>query len=211
MSSTFTSGNSDGLLGLGYESGNTCSPSQCRTFFSNFESSADSAVFTADLQTDGGSHDFGYIDSGKYSGSITYVPTLQQNPSYWDFTADSDEYGNEIGYSIMDTGTSLWFMPSASVSDYYANVPSAQDSSSEGGYIFSCDENLPDFSVGIGGTTFTVPGSSLNFQPLGDGNCFGGMQAANGLPGNIFGDVFMKNFFVAFDLGNNQIGVADQS
>ncbi|KAF2165915.1 hypothetical protein M409DRAFT_66870 [Zasmidium cellare ATCC 36951] len=213
VSSTFTSGNSDGLLGLGYESGNTCTPSQCQTFFGNFQSSASSALFTADLQSSGGSYDFGYIDASKYSGSITYVPTLQQNPSYWDFTADSDANGNAIGYSIMDTGTSLWYLPSASVSGYYANVPSAQDSSSAGGYVFSCDESLPDFSVGIGGTTFTVPGAALNFQPLGDGSgdCFGGLQVDDGLPGSIFGDVFMKNFFVVFDLGNNQVGVASQS
>ena len=67
-------------------------------------------------------------------------------------------------------------------------------------------------SVDIGGTTFTVPGSELNFQPLGDGsgNCVGGIQQNDGLPGSIFGDVFMKNFFVVFDLGNNQIGVANQ-
>lgn len=107
VSSEFVSGVSDGLLGLGYESGNTCQPQQCQTFFGNLQNDTPSPLFTADLQTNGGSYDFGYIDSSKYSGSITYVDTLQENPSYWDFTAGgysvNGQSGDDIGYSIMDT------------------------------------------------------------------------------------------------------------
>lgn len=59
VSAEFQSGASDGLLGLGYESGNTCAPNKCQTFFGNLLGSTPSPLFTADLQTNGGSYDFG--------------------------------------------------------------------------------------------------------------------------------------------------------
>lgn len=217
VSSSFASGAGDGLLGLGYESGNTCSPNQCQTFFGNLQNSVPSPLFTADLQENGGSYDFGYIDSSKYSGSLTYTNVLQQNPSYWDFTAGdfsvSGSSSGSIGYSIMDTGTSLWLLPDSAVSAYYGQVSGAQNSNQDGGYVFPCGASLPDASATIAGTTFTVPGSALSFQPLNDGsgNCFGGIQSSGSFPGAIFGDVFMKNFFVVFDLGSNQLAIATQS
>lgn len=215
VSAEFSSGAGDGLLGLGYETGNTCSPNQCQTFFGNLMSQTDSPLFTADLQTNGGSYDFGYIDSSKYSGDITYVDVLQENPSYWDFTAGDYSVGSSsgsIGYAIMDTGTSLWYLPQQAVSDFYTSFGGTYDSTA-GLYVFPCSTTPSDMSVSIGGTTFTVPGSALNFQPAddGSGNCVGGIQYSASLPGSIFGDVFMKNFFVVFDLGNNQVGVAQQS
>lgn len=213
VSAEFASGAGDGLLGLGYESGNTCSPSQCQTFFGNLMNSVDQPLFAADLQTNGGSYDFGYVDSSKYSGDITYVNTLQENPSYWDFTAG--EYSvagssGSVGYAIMDTGTSLWYLPQGAVSDFY-NSFGGQYDSNQGLYLFDCNTTPPDFSVDIGGTTFTVPGSALNFQPAGNGQCVGGIQYSQSLPGSIFGDVFMKNFYVVFNLGTNQVGVANQA
>lgn len=214
VSAGFAGGASDGLLGLGYESGNTCSPSPCQTFFGNLMSSTDSPLFTADLQTNGGSYDFGYIDSSKYSGDITYIDVLRENPSYWDFTAGDYSVGSSsgsVGYAIMDTGTSLWYLPQGAVSDFYNSFGGSYDSN-QGLYVFPCDTTPSDMSVDMGGTTFTVPGSALNYQPANDGtgNCIGGIQYSQSLPGSIFGDVFMKNFFVVFNLGTNQIGVAEQ-
>ncbi|KAH9817007.1 Aspartic protease PEP1 [Teratosphaeria destructans] len=215
VSSQFQSGASDGLLGLGYESGNTCSQNQCQTFFGNFQQYAKQPLFTADLQTHGGSYDFGYIDGSKYVGDISYVNVLQQRPSYWDFTAGAyyinGRHGGSIGYSVMDTGTSLWYLPSKAVAAFYRSIATA--TTLQGLHVFSCnDETVPDFSVDIGGQTFTVPASALSQEPLGDGSgyCVGSIQPNTGLPGSIFGDAFMKNFFVVFDLGDNQIGVANQ-
>ncbi|KAF2768964.1 acid protease, partial [Teratosphaeria nubilosa] len=213
VSSQFQSDASDGLLGLGYESGNTCSQSQCQTFFGNFQDCAKQPLFTADLQTHGGSYDFGYIDGSKYVGSISYVDVLQRRPSYWDFTAGAyyinGRHGGSIGYSIMDTGTSLWYLPSKAVAAFYKSIATA--TTRQGLRVLSCDDNtVPDFSVNIGDRTFTVPASALSQEPLGDGSgyCVGSIQANTGLPGSIFGDAFMRNFFVVFNLGDNQIGVA---
>ncbi len=85
----------DGMLGLGFSSinsgnhlislltsslGTDCDavkPQAQQTFFGNAMSQGalQSNVFTANLQKGApGTYDFGFIDSSKYTGSITYVP-----------------------------------------------------------------------------------------------------------------------------------------
>lgn len=214
IASQFISQAGDGFLGLGFEDGNTCSPDQCETFFGNLMKSSPEPLFTADLQPDGGSYDFGYIDKSKYVGEIAYVDVLHESPAYWDFTAGIYSVGGKsgsIGDSIMDTGTSIWYLPEDATNDFYGSFNSSYDEN-EGAYVYSCDETPPDFSVEIGNTTFVVPGSAINFGPVGDGteNCIGGIQYSDLLPGSIFGDMFMKNFFVVFNQGTEQIGVAKQ-
>lgn len=74
ISSEFQQDASDGLLGLAMQSINTCSPNECNTFMTTVGSSLKSDLFTATLKKgQAGSYDFGYIDSSKYTGSISYV------------------------------------------------------------------------------------------------------------------------------------------
>lgn len=50
----------DGLLGLAFQDINTCSPSECRTFFNSVEPTLTSPVFTAALKHNAaGSYTFG--------------------------------------------------------------------------------------------------------------------------------------------------------
>lgn len=129
-----------------------------------------------------------YIDSSKYTGSITYVP-VDDSQGFWGFTAGGYSVGTNnattgsVGSSIVDTGTSLFYLPTAVVTAYYAGVSGASDSSADGGYVFPCTATLPDFNVAIGGKTFTVPGSYMNYSPVSSGSssCFGGIQANTGI------------------------------
>lgn len=216
VASQFLSQPGDGFLGLGFEGGNTCSPEQCGTFFSNLMRTTPEQVFTADLQPSGGSYDFGFIDQDRYSGEIGYVDVLHESPAYWDFTAGSYsingmEGGQAIGYSIMDTGTSIWYLPETPTKEFYKSFNSSFDED-QGAYVYPCSITPPEFTVEIGGMEFVVPGEAINFGPVEDGseNCIGGIQYSSVLPGSIFGDVFMKNFFVVFDQGRERIGVARQ-
>jgi len=198
--------NNDGLLGLAFSSINTVKPQQQTTFFDTVKPTLKQKLFTADLKAgQPGTYDFGYIDSSKYSGSITYVPVNTAN-GFWQFTAGgygvgSGSVSGSIGSAIADTGTSLLYLPDAVINAYYNKVSGAYEDDSQGGVVFPCNANLPNLKISIGGSTYTVPGSYINYAPIDNSGttCFGGLQSSDGIGFNILGDVFLKAVFVVFD------------
>lgn len=217
ISSQFAQDQSDGLLGLAFSSINTVTPDQAKTFFANAESGLSAPLFTSDLKKGApGSYDFGYIDTSKYTGDITYTP-VDNSRGFWGFTSSGYTVGSGSAVSdsipaIADTGTSLLLLPDDIVSAYYAQVSGAQNSNTDGGYIFDCSAALPDLSFAIEGYNAVVPGSYINYAPVSSGSssCFGGLQSSAGVGVNIFGDVFLKAQFVVFDdaAGGPQLGFA---
>ncbi|CAF3451938.1 hypothetical protein SNK03_009243 [Fusarium graminearum] len=208
----------DGLLGLGFSSINTVTPTQQNTFFDNAAPSLQSAVFTANLKHQKpGTYNFGFIDSSSYTGKIGYAP-VDSSQGFWEFTASGYAVGSAtVNRSpitgIADTGTTLLLLPSAINSAYYAKVSGARYSSSYGGYVFSCSATLPNFSFAVGGVTITIPGSYINYAPVQDGSstCLGGIQPSEDIGINIFGDIALKAAFVVFDGGNQQVGWAKKT
>ena len=206
---------SDGILGLAFSSVNTVSPNQQKNFFDTVKPQLATPVFTADLKKGApGSYDFGYIDSAKYTGSITYV-NLNTNGGFWQFSAGGYAIGSGSKVSktyscVADTGTSLLLLPSDIVNAYYKQVKGAVYSNYQGGWVFSCNTKLPTFTAIIGGKPFVVPGSYMNYANLGSNMCFGGMQADTGIGFSILGDVFLKSQFVVFSqaAAKPQIGFA---
>lgn len=111
---------------------------------------------------------------------------------------------------IADTGTTLLMLPEEVVSAYYSQVDGAQDSEQEGGYVFSCDATLPDFTFAVGDGQITVPGKYINWSPVDTSNqtCYGGLQSDADIGISIFGDIALKAAFVVFDGGNKRLGWA---
>ena len=215
LSSEFSSGPGDGLLGLAFSSINTVQPTSQKTFFDNAQSTLDAPVFTADLkhQTPG-SYDFGFIDNSKYKGDITYTP-VNSGSGFWEFTSTGYQVGSGSFVSqsidaIADTGTTLFLTEDAIVSAYYAQVQGAQNNQQQGGYTFPCSATLPDFTFGVGSYMALIPGSLINYAPVDQTGttCFGGIQSNSGLGMSIFGDIMFKAQFVIFDGGNTQLGFA---
>lgn len=216
VSSSFTSeGNLDGLLGLAFSSINTVSPRQQTTFFDTAKSKLPSPLFTVDLKYNApGKYNFGYIDQTAYTGTIAYA-SVNPSQGFWEFNAKGYAVGSAalsttVIDGIADTGTTLLLLPATIVRAYYAQVSGAQNSNSEGGYIFPCSATLPSFSFGVGSSRFTIPGKFINYAPLTEGSstCFGGIQSSAGIGINIFGDIALKAGFVVFDGGNQRVGWA---
>lgn len=230
--------NNDGLLGLAFSSLNTVSPTAQKTFFDNAKSALDAPVFTADLKHNtrkfltmffcfepvfltrclAGKYNFGYIDTKAYTGALTYT-AVDTSDGFWMFTSSGYSVGTGTFSStkisgIADTGTTLLLLPAAIAQAYYAQVPAAVNNATVGGYTFACNTKLPDFTVQIGDYKAVVPGSLINFAPVDTddfataSSCFGGIQAAAGLPFAIYGDIFLKSQFVVFHGGNQQLGFA---
>lgn len=221
VSAAFTQdANSDGLLGLAFSSINTVSPRQVTTFFDTVKSSLAKQLFTVNLKHNAaGSYDFGYIDNTKHTGSISYT-SVDNSQGFWQFDAGGFSVGSSsttsgsIGSAIADTGTTLLYLPSATTSAYYAKVPGASYSSSQGAYVFPCSATLPAFHVAIGAGVFTVPGNFINYGPIDSAGsqCFGGIQANTGIGFSIFGDIFLKSVFAVFDMstGTPRLGFASK-
>jgi len=196
---------SDGLLGLAFDSINTGTPNKLQTFFGNAIPTLAAPLFTANLKKgEPGNYNFGYIDTTEYTGSITYV-TVNTANGFWEFTGDGYAVGSGSFVStsidaIADTGTTLLYLPSAAVTAYYAKVSGAKYSSSEGGYIFPCSATLPSITLGIGSYRAVVPGTYINYAPATGSSCFGGIQSNTGIGFSIYGDIFLKSQFVVFDM-----------
>lgn len=212
--------NDDGLLGLAFSSINTVQPRQQKTFFDTVRTSLPSPLFAVTLKYHAaGTYDFGFIDSSKYTGSITYT-NIDNSQGFWQFSFSGYAVGSAATKTtsingIADTGTTLLYLPTSVVSAYYAKVSGATNSNTYGGYVFSCSATLPDFSLVLGGKKFTVPGQYINYSPVQDGSstCFGGIQSNTGIGFSIFGDIFLKSKYVVFEEGSGtpRLGLADQA
>lgn len=214
VSSSFVSDESDGLIGMAFSKINTVQPISQSTFFDNAESSLSSPLFAAYLPLGAdGAYDFGYTDSSKYSGNITYTP-VDSRDGFWEFPSTSYKVGSTThklsGFTgIADTGTTLILMSDAVNTAYYAQVPGSMYSSSYGGYVFPCGVTLPTLSFKIGPTDYaTIPGSLMNFAVATGNTCYGSLQSVGGGNQSIYGDVFFNAYYGVFDKSGPSFGFA---
>ena len=233
VSSSFLQGrNLDGLLGLAFSSINTVQPQQQKTFWENVVPDLEQPLFTADLEEDNsGTYEFGKIDSSKYSGDIHYVD-VDNSQGFWQITSETYTVGGqshqcqECSPTIMDTGTSLILMDADVVKAYYSQVSGAQFDQVNGGYVYPCNTQLPDFGLSFGSYNAVIKGKDMTYADSGS-SCFGGLQSSEGSGINIIGnlitlklfvctdsaigDVFFKQKFAVFDGGNMRFGVAEKA
>ncbi|PLB51112.1 aspergillopepsin A-like aspartic endopeptidase [Aspergillus steynii IBT 23096] len=213
---------SNGLVGLGFSSLNTVKPQSQKTFFENAAETLDEPVLTAALKADGvGEYEFGVISHDKYTGEISNV-TVDSSNGFWEFDSAHFAVGNGTMQSIKktptaiaDTGTSLMLLDQDVVDAYYDQVHGAVFASSASGYIYPCNADLPNLSIAVGPKHLaTVPGHLLHFSEVGVNRttgekvCYGGVQSNQGSSMQILGDVFLKAFFVIFDLRGPSLGIA---
>ncbi|KID97205.1 Peptidase A1, partial [Metarhizium majus ARSEF 297] len=215
---------SSGLLGLAYDKGNTVSPTKQKTWFSNILPRLKEPLFTVRLrhQADG-SYNFGYIDKSQYTGDITYTPAFTDDLGHRLFKATGYQVGSGSFEKLSitgtaDTGSTAVYLPNRVSDAYWSGVKGV---TTQGGFLdskaysFPCDAKLPDFTFGIEGAKFTIPGEFINYAPTPEDPtiCQGGILGIGTIPEwlgeiSIFGDVALKASFVVYDDGNNRLGWA---
>ncbi|KAL8783006.1 MAG: hypothetical protein Q9195_009511 [Heterodermia aff. obscurata] len=207
--------NSDGLMGLGFMSSNTISPIKQDTFFGNIASTLKAPLFTANLKhKTPGSYQFGAVDTTQFVGTMK-MTKVDKSQGYWQFPSTTFAVGNDQPITnpkatpaIADTGTSLLLVDDAVLQAYYSKVANAKLNDS--GYVFPCSSALPDLKLQLGseGYMATIPGAFINYQAVGGGMCYGGLQSSQGQPIQILGDILFKSQFVVFDARGPSIGFA---
>ena len=104
-------GEVDGLLGLGFTELNSITPNPQKTWFDNIRGNLSAPLFaTALRRRRAGAYDFGYIDSEKYVGNITWTD-VDGEDGFWDFGVSGFAVGGEsVSKTTIradaDTGTS---------------------------------------------------------------------------------------------------------
>lgn len=190
-------------------------------------------VFAFKLAESGSELYLGGVDSNLFTGSFTYAPVTTQvcceiasliigqltwQQGYWQVNMDSVFVNSAttpvLGKLsiIMDTGTTLIIGDDANVRTLYSKIPGAKAAPNIGRGLYTVPCNsIPTIKLTFGGKSFSIAPSILNLGRVSanSASCVSGL-ASSGTDMNfwILGDVFMRNVYTQFDLGNNRIGLA---
>lgn len=158
----------------------------------------------------------GGVDTTAFTGSITYTTAIAP---WWgadvsDFAFGSTSLGTATASAIVDTGTTLVYVPSSVYSKFLTASKGTLDEDT--GLVKFTKAPTSNFSFVFGGTTFTLtPAQYLiptaQYENWGiTGSDFytfindGGTEA----PDTIIGFTFLEFYYSVFDTTNNRVGLA---
>ncbi|XP_069801435.1 gastricsin-like [Dendropsophus ebraccatus] len=173
-------------------------------------------IFSVYMNSQEGMVVFGGVDNNLYSGEIYWAPVTQE--LYWQIAIDAFSInGQATGWcsqgcqAMVDTGTSLLTVPQQFLGTFLQYVGAQQ--SQYGEYLVNCNsvQSLPTISFTINGVQFPIPPSAYILQN--NGYCTVGVEVTylpsqNGQPFWILGDVFLRQYYSVYDMGNNRMGFA---
>lgn len=227
----------EGVLGIGYASnevqvgrfGQSAYPNLPRAMVENGLISSNAySLWLNDLEANTGSILFGGVNKAKYIGDLKTLPVQTVDGGYSEFIialtgvafaseSDSHSYSsNSLPAAVLlDSGSSLTYLPDSLVEDIYSDLNVVYEASSGVGYVpcSLADENInitytfsdPSITVGMGELT-------LNSGPLyfrdGTRACVFGIVPAGGSTA-VLGDTFLRSAYVVYDLANNEISLAN--
>jgi hypothetical protein len=154
---------------------------------------------------------FGGADSKHYTGDFHYVPLTSK--TYWEVELQGVSLGSSsmsaCKKAIVDSGTSLLAGPKEDITKIANKLGAKSVMGKE--WQVDCSADIPDLSFTLGGKSFALTKSDLTLQASGS-SCILGLMgidipAPNG-PLWILGDVFMRKYYVEFDWGKSQVGIA---
>lgn len=163
----------DGIIGfgpVGLTQGTVSNVNTVPTFMDNLKSqgSISTEVLGVSFKPESGSDTddangeltLGGTDSSKYTGTLTYFSKLTSGTAsaYWGISIASFTYGSTTLASsasgIVDTGTTLIYIPSSAYSKFLSATGGSTDSSS-GLAVFST-KPTSNFAIKFGSTTYTL-------------------------------------------------------
>ncbi|KAJ3990171.1 aspartic peptidase domain-containing protein [Lentinula detonsa] len=162
--------------------------------------------------------------------AATFTPENGTDVTYFYYAVDVERMsftGNDLVFGttnniILDSGTTLDYVPT-DVADAFAAAfdPPAIKDDDFGVYTVVCSATVPEFTVTIGGVSFTVDPAD-NLFPLGiqddEGNdlCASGTfdgGPSTGAEGNVFilGDTFLHNVVATFNIETDEITISQRA
>lgn len=186
------------------------------------------SLWLNDLEASTGSILFGGVNTEKFIGELATLPIQRENGQYVEFIialtglalsngSTSNTYRSDSlpAAVLLDSGSSLTYLPDSLVQSIYNDLEVNYDSSSGTGYVpcsmVNQDINLnftfsgPSIPVGINELVLD-PGTGLTFSD-GTAACVFGIAPA-GDSTAVLGDTFLRSAYVVYDLENNEISLA---
>ncbi len=226
----YVSKSTEGILGIGYAINEVAVNRAGLQPYSNLpQKLVDDGVINTnayslwlnDLDASEGSILFGGVDTNKFHGTLQTLPILQENNVYQEFIialtgmggngSTTSLFQNQNVAVLLDSGSSLMYLPDSIVQTLY-NTYNVQYDSSQGAAFVDCklanSQDTLDFS--FSGVTISVPMSELVIQlgySKGQTICGMGIGPA-GKSMCVLGDTFLRSAYVVYDLANNKISLA---
>ncbi|KAH8673662.1 aspartic peptidase domain-containing protein [Xylariales sp. PMI_506] len=232
----YTSSSSEGILGIGYPASEVQVGRAKLASYDNLpaklvtdgtiQSNAYS-LWLNDLDASTGSILFGGVDTAHYTGSLQTLP-IQTSSSVnstfvitltsvtLDNTTIADEQALPV---ILDSGSSLTYLPDDWVSQIYTQVNGVYDDNEGAAYV-PC--SLADSAMTLD-FNFTSPVISVTMRELvldvvaagsrnptftnGEAACVFGIAPTGDLPSTL-GDTFLRSAYVVYDIANSEISLA---
>lgn len=225
------------MLGIGYTSNEVQSGQNGDSAYANLpkamvqkgliKSNAYS-LWLNDLDASTGSILFGGVNTEKYNGNLETLPIQKSGDTYSEFiialtavavtsSSKTHNYSSRAlpAGVLLDSGSSLTYLPDAVVQDIYNDLDVSYDSTSGVG-IVPCSLAQKDLNVSY---TFSSPTINVGMSELvidmgdytfenGERACIFGIAPA-GSSTAVLGDTFLRSAYVVYDLANNEISLAN--
>ena len=191
------------------------------------------SLWLDDLESSTGSILFGGIDTQKFKGMLSTLPIEKELGTFVEFiitlsgvSLTSDGKLTEFTNAdlptpvLLDSGSSLTYLPNDLTDDIYTALNVSYQAQDQTAY---CDCRLADTATTLDFTfsspKISVPMSELAINPgpnpdgspftFEDGTpaCIFGISPADGSP-PVLGDTFIRSAYVVYDMGNNEISIA---
>jgi hypothetical protein len=245
----YTSESSEGVLGIGYSSNEAQTSENGKSYANLPKAMANGGLINSnayslwlnDLDANTGTILFGGVDTDQFHGQLQTLPVQQEDGRYLEFiialtglsrTSSSDSNPHAYGplpiAVLLDSGSSLSYLPDSLVNSIYEDLKVTYDSTSGTGHVpcsmMNNDVNLtftfssPSISVSMselvlssssGSGSGSGSGSDSDSPSFSDGTpaCVFGIAPAGGSTA-VLGDTFLRSAYVVYDLANNEISLA---
>lgn len=232
----YLSTSTQGILGIGYPSNEVQVGRAGKNPYENLPAALASeghvsrnaySLWLNDLDANRGSILFGGVDTEQYSGSLQSLPIQASRGLFAEFliTLTSLKLGgqtiadNQALAVLLDSGSSLTYLPNDMVENIYEQVQAQYDQSAGAAYV-PCSLGSSTATLDF---TFSSPTISVEMNELvldlvasnggrptfqnGESACLFGIAPA-GSGTNVLGDTFLRSAYVVYDIDNNEISLA---
>ncbi|KAI9646735.1 hypothetical protein NHQ30_004732 [Ciborinia camelliae] len=227
----YTSSSAESVLGIGYEINEVQQKAYnnlpAQMVADGLINSNAFSLWLNDLDASTGSILFGGVDTAQYHGQLETLPIQKESGYYAEFLITLTEVmlGNTVIAKdqalavLLDSGSSLTYLPDAMAEAIYEIVGAQYDSSEGAAYVpcsLASNNSALNFTftsptIQVTMNELVIPVTSTNGYQLtftdGTAACLFGIAPA-GDSTAVLGDTFIRSAYIVYDLDNNEISLA---